>query len=59
MYLIAEEYTGGIDESEILIEPPIIMDVLDEEGEPDLDAKVIVNFTAIIPTNTSGKELLH
>ena len=57
VHLVAEEYTGGIDESEIVIEPPIILDVLDEEGEPDLDAKVIVNFTAIIPTNIGRKEL--
>ena len=57
VHLVAEEYTGGIDESEIVIEPPMILDVLDEEGEPDLDAKVIVNFTAIIPTNIGRKEL--
>ena len=57
VHLVAEEYTGGIDESEILIEPPMIMDVLDEEGEPDPDAKVIVNFTAVIPTNMGRKEL--
>ena len=57
VHLVAEEYTGGIDESEIVIEPPMILDVLDEEGQPDLDAKVIVNFTAIIPTNIGGKEL--
>jgi len=57
VHLVAEEYTGGIDESEILIEPPMIMDVLDEEGEPDPDAKVIVNFTAVIPTNIGRKEL--
>jgi len=57
VHLVAEDYAGGIDETEIVIEPPMIMDVLDEEGEPDLDAKVIVNFTAIIPTNIGRKEL--
>ena len=55
--LIAEDYTGGIDSSEIVIEPPTIIDVLDENGEPDPDCKVIVNFTAIIPTNIGRKEL--
>jgi len=55
--LIAEDYTGGIDGSEIVIEPPTIIDVLDENGEPDPDSKVIVNFTAIIPTNIGRKEL--
>jgi len=57
VHLVAEDYTGGIDENQIIIEPPMIIDVLDEEGEPDLDAKVIVNFTAIIPTNIGRKEL--
>ena len=55
--LIAEDYTGGIDSSEIVIEPPTISDVLDENGEPDPNSKVIVNFTAIIPTNIGRKEL--
>lgn len=55
--LIAEDYTGGIDGSEIVIEPPTIIDVLDENGEPDPNSKVIVNFTAIIPTNIGRKEL--
>ena len=57
VHLVAEDYTGGIDESEIIIEPPMIMDVLDENGESDPDSKVIVNFTAIIPTNIGRKEL--
>lgn len=57
VHLVAEDYAGGIDEAEIVIEPPMIMDVLDEEGEPDPDSKVIVNFTAIIPTNIGRKEL--
>ena len=55
--LIAEDYTGGIDSSEIIIEPPTIIDVLDDNGEPDPSSKVIVNFTAIIPTNIGRKEL--
>ena len=42
---------------EIVIEPPIVLDVLGEDGEPDPDTKVIVNFTAIIPTNIGRKEL--
>jgi hypothetical protein len=57
VHLVAEDYTGGIDESEIIIEPPMIMDVLDEKGDRDPDSKVIVNFTAIIPTNIGRKEL--
>jgi len=59
VHLVAKEYTGGIDENQIVIEPPIVLDVLGEDGEPDLDSKVIVNFTAIIPTNMNGKEMLH
>ena len=55
--LIAEDYTGGIDGSEIVIEPPMVLDVLGEDGEPDPDTKVIVNFTAIIPINIGRKEL--
>ena len=57
VHLVAEDYTGGIDENQIVIEPPLVMDVLDEDGELDPDAKVIVNFTAIIPTNIGRKEL--
>ena len=57
VHLVAEDYTGGIDENQIVIEPPMVIDVLDEEGKTDLDAKVIVNFTAIIPTNMGRKEL--
>lgn len=59
VHLIAKEYTGGIDENQIVIEPPLIMDVLNEEGEVDPDSKVIVNFTAIIPTNIGRKEIFH
>ena len=57
VHLVAKEYTGGIDENQIVIEPPMVMDVLGEDGEPDLDTKVIVNFTAIIPANIGRKEL--
>jgi hypothetical protein len=57
VHLVAKEYTGGIDENQIVIEPPMVLDVLGEDGEPDLDSKVIVNFTAIIPTNIGRKEL--
>ena len=57
VHLVAKEYTGGIDENQIVIEPPMVMDVLGEDGEPDLDSKVIVNFTAIIPINIGRKEL--
>ena len=57
VHLVAKEYTGGIDENQIVIEPPMVIDVLDEEGEIDIDAKVIVNFTAVIPTNIGRKEL--
>ena len=57
VHLVAKEYTGGIDENQIVIEPPMVLDVLGEDGEPDPDTKVIVNFTAIIPINISRKEL--
>ena len=57
VHLVAEDYTGGIDENQIVIEPPMVIDVLDKEGEIDIDAKVIVNFTAVIPTNIGRKEL--
>ena len=59
VHLVAKEYTGGIDENQIIIEPPVIFDVLGDDGEPDPDTKVIVNFTAIIPTNIGEKEVLH
>ena len=57
VHLVAKEYTGEIDENQIVIEPPIVLDVLGEDGEPDPDTKVIVNFTAIIPINIGRKEL--
>ena len=59
VHLVAKEYTGEIDENQIVIEPPMVMDVLDEDGKPDPDTKVIVNFTAIIPTNIGRREVFH
>jgi len=59
VHLVAKEYTGGIDENQIVIEPPMVLDVLGEDGEPDPDTKVIVNFTAIIPTNIGRREVFH
>ena len=57
VHLVAEDYTGGVDENNICIESPIIMDLLDENGEPEADAKVIVSFAAKIPTNIGRKDL--
>lgn len=57
VHLVAQDYTGGVDENLINIEPPIVIDVLNDEGDLDLDAKVIVNFIATIPTNLAIKEL--
>ena len=54
---VAEDYTGGFDQDEILINDPIIMDILDENGEHDPISGVLVNFSAIIPTNINRKEL--
>lgn len=57
VHLVAKDYTGTVDENQIIIEPPMVIDVLDDEGEIDKEAKVIVNFVAIIPTNIGRKEL--
>jgi len=54
---VAEDYTGGIDEDEILINDPVIMDILDEDGERDPESGVLINFSAIIPTNINRKGL--
>ena len=54
---VAEDYTGGIDKDEILINDPVIMDILDEDGEHDPKSGVLINFSAVIPTNISRKEL--
>ena len=45
---VAEDYTGGIDKDEILINDPVIMDILDEDGEHDPKSAVQVNFSALI-----------
>ena len=55
---VAEDYTGGIDLDSIQINDPVILEL--EEFEGDLkpeEPQVIVNFTAVIPTNISRKEL--
>ena len=55
---VAEDYTGGIDLDSIQINDPVILEL--EEFEGDLkpeEPQVIVNFTAIIPTNIGRKEL--
>ena len=59
VHLVAKEDTGGIDENQSVTEPAMVMDVLDEGGKPDPDTKVIVNFTAIIPTNIGRREVFH
>ena len=53
---VAEDYTGGVDQEEILINDPIIMDILDEDEERDPMSGVLVSFSAIIPTNINRKE---
>ena len=55
---VAEDYTGGIDLDSIQINDPVILEL--EEFEGDLkpeEPQVIVNFTAVIPTNIGRKEL--
>ena len=55
---VAEDYTGGIDLNSIQINDPVILEL--EEFEGDLkpeEPQVIVNFTAVIPTNIGRKEL--
>ena len=55
---VAEDYTGGIDLDSIQINDPVILKL--EEFEGDLkpeEPQVIVNFTAVIPTNIGRKEL--
>ena len=54
----AEDYTGGIDLNSIKINDPVILEMT--EFEDDLkpeEPQVIVNFSAIIPTNVGRKEL--
>ena len=55
---VAEDYTGGIDVNSIQINDPVILEM--DEFEYDLkpeEPQVIVNFTAVIPTNVARKEL--
>ena len=55
---VAEDYTGGIDLNSIQINDPVILEMTEFEGElkPE-EPQVIVNFSAIIPTNIGRKEL--
>ena len=55
---VAEDYTGGIDKETIIINDPVIMDIVEKKDEEqDPNPKVLVNFSAIIPTNIGRKEL--
>ena len=55
---VAEDYTGGVDLNSIQINDPVILEMTKLEGElkPE-EPQVIVNFSAIIPTNIGRKEL--
>ena len=55
---VAEDYTGGVDLNSIQINDPVILEMTEFEGElkPE-EPQVIVNFSAIIPTNIGRKEL--
>ena len=55
---VAEDYTGGIDINSIQINDPVILEMTEFEGDlkPE-EPQVIVNFTAVIPTNIGRKEL--
>ena len=55
---VAENYTGGIDLSSIQINDPVVLELAEADGDlkPE-EPQVIVNFTAIIPTNIGRKEL--
>ena len=55
---VAEDYTGGIDLNSIQINDPVILEMTEFEGDlkPE-EPQVIVNFSAIIPTSISRKEL--
>lgn len=54
---VAEDYTGGIDKGEIIINDPVLVDFIDEDCERGPETKVLVNFSAIIPTNINRKEM--
>ena len=52
------EHTGGVDKETIIINDPVIMDIVEKKDEEqDPNPKVLVNFSAIIPTNIGRKEL--
>ena len=55
---VAEDYTGGIDLSSIQINDPVVLELAEADGDlkPE-EPQVIVNFSAIIPTNIGRKEL--
>ena len=55
---VAEDYTGGIDLSSIQINDPVVLELAEADGDlkPE-EPQVIVNFTAVIPTNIGRKEL--
>ena len=55
---VAEDYAGGIDLSSIQINDPVVLELAEADGDlkPE-EPQVIVNFTAIIPTNIGRKEL--
>ncbi len=55
---VAEDYTGGIDLNSIQINDPVVLELAEADGDlkPE-EPQVIVNFTAIIPTNIGRKEL--
>ena len=56
---VAEDYTGGIDLNSIQINDPVVLELAEADGDlkPE-EPQVIVNFTAIIPTNI-GRKVLH
>ena len=57
---VAEDYTGGVDLEKIEINDPVILELTEVEGEPmPEEPQVIVNFSAIIPTNIGRKEGLN
>ena len=55
---VAEDYTGGIDLNSIQINDPVVLELAEADGDlkPE-EPQVIVNFTAVIPTNIGRKEL--
>ena len=57
----AIDYCGGYDDEVVHIHDPVFHDIVDDDGEPmpKEDRQVIIHFSAIIPTNIGGKELLN